>query len=179
MKFEFIVKRLSPTLKRITKRLNGHHSYFDEEDLYQEALTHLWGAFRKGSIEDKTDSYILQGCYYHLKNHLRKVRENVIFISLNEPAGEDGVAWEEVIPSDEASSFTYLEDKLKLQAITDACASDRDRQVLRLLMEEMSVREIGAVLGISHVMVLKIRNRIRDTYLRRIGEAERIGTMRP
>ncbi|HNT42970.1 MAG TPA: sigma-70 family RNA polymerase sigma factor [Syntrophorhabdaceae bacterium] len=170
MKFDFMVKRLSPVLKRITKRLNGHHAYFDEEDLYQEALTHLWGAFRKGSIDDKTDSYILQGCYYHLKNHLRKVRENAVFVSLSEPAGEDGISWEEMIASDESSSFARLEDKLKFQSITDACSSDRDRQVLTLLMEDLSVREVGTRLGISHVMVLKIRNRIRDNYFRRIGE---------
>jgi len=42
--------------------------------------------------------------------------------------------------------------------------------VLTLLMEDLSVREVGTRLGISHVMVLKIRNRIRDNYFRRIGE---------
>ncbi|MDD3844824.1 MAG: sigma-70 family RNA polymerase sigma factor [Syntrophorhabdaceae bacterium] len=172
MKFEFMVKRLSPVLKRITNRLNGYHAYFDEEDLYQEALTHLWSAFRKGSIEDKTDSYILQGCYYHLKNHLRKVRENAVFVSLNEPVGEDGGSLEEMIASDASSSYVYLERKLKFQAIRDACTSDRDRQVLKLLMEDLAVREIGARLGISHVMVLKIRNRIRDNYACKTGEKE-------
>jgi len=79
-------------------------------------------------------------------------------------------SWEEMIASDESSSFARLEDKLKFQAITDACSSDRDRQVLTLLMEDLSVREVGTRLGISHVMVLKIRNRIRDNYFRRIGE---------
>lgn len=62
-----------------------------------------------------------------------------------------------------------LEQKLKLQAIRDACASDRDLQVLKLLMEDLSVREVGARLGISHVMVLKIR----DTYVRCIEGGER------
>jgi len=170
MKFDFMVKRLSPVLKRITKRLNGHHSYFDEEDLYQEALVHLWSAHGKGTIEDKTDSYILQGCYYHLKNHLRKVRDNVIFISLSEPAGEDGTSWGEMIASDESSSFALLEGKLQLQAISDVCSSERDRQVVNFLMDGMSVREIGSRLGISHVMVLKIKNRIRDKYLRFTAE---------
>ena len=172
MKFEFMVDRLSPVLKRITKRLNGHHSYFDEEDLYQEALTHLWSAYGKGSIEDKTDSYILQGCYYHLKNHLRKVREHVVFVSLSEPAGEDGVPLEETIASEESSSFALLAGKLQLQAISGACSSERDRQVVKLLMEGMSVREIGSMLGISHVMVLKIKNRIRDKYLRLTADGE-------
>lgn len=166
MEFEFMVRRLSPVLKRITRRLNGHHSYFDEDDLYQEALMHLWSAYGNGVIEDKTDSYILQGCYYHLKNHLRKVRENVVFISLNEPAGEDGTPWEEMIPSGESSAFTILEGKLRLQAVSEACVSERDREVVGLLMDGMSAREIGARLGISHVMVLKIKNRVRDRYLR-------------
>lgn len=170
MKFEFMVRRLSPVLKRITKRLNGHHSYFDEEDLYQEALVHLWRAHGKGSIDDKTDSYILQGCYYHLKNHLRKVRENVIFVSFNEPAGDDGASWEEMIASDESSAFAILEGKLRLQAIYDACSSERDHQVVNLLVDGMSVREIGSRLGISHVMVLKIKNRIRDKYLNLTAE---------
>lgn len=173
MNFDFMVKRLSPVLKRITKRLNGHHSYFDEEDLYQEALVHLWGAYGKGSIEDKTDSYILQGCYYHLKNHLRKVREKVIIVSLSEPAGEDGTSREEMIASDELSAFAVLEGKLCLQAISDVCSSERDRQIVKLLMEGMSVREIGSWLGISHVMVLKIKNRIRQKYLR-LTEEKRV-----
>jgi len=172
MKFEFMVDRLSPVLKRITKRLNGHHSYFDEEDLYQEALTHLWSAYGEGSIEDKTDSYILQGCYYHLKNHLRKVRERLVFVSLNEPAGEDGIPWEDVIASEESSSLVLLEGKLEFQAVSGACSSERDLRVVRLLMDGMSVREIGSQLGISHVMVIKIKGRIREKYLKLTADIE-------
>ena len=32
-------------------------------------------------------------------------------------------------------------------------------------MEGMSMREVGSKLGISHVMVLKIRNKIKEKYL--------------
>ena len=72
--FEVLIKRVSPTLKRITYRLNGHFSFFNDEDLFQEALIHLWEDYQKGKIQDKTDSYILQGCHFHLKNYLRKMK---------------------------------------------------------------------------------------------------------
>jgi DNA-directed RNA polymerase specialized sigma24 family protein len=67
MTLEVVVRRPSPTLKRITRRLNGHHSFFDDEYLYQEALFHLWDGYSRRAIDDRADSYILQGCYYHLK----------------------------------------------------------------------------------------------------------------
>src|SRR5512137_2439480 len=117
MTFELIVQRLSPTLKKITRKLNGHHSFFDDDDLYQEALIHLWGTYKKGIIVDKTDSYILQGCYYHLRNYLRTVHDKASFLSLNDPAGEDGRSLEEMISSSDMTVLTYLESKLQTEAV--------------------------------------------------------------
>jgi RNA polymerase sigma factor (sigma-70 family) len=39
---------------------------------------------------------------------------------------------------------------------------EREQEVLRLLMEGLTVREIGDRLGISHVMVVKLWRRMRD-----------------
>ncbi len=166
MTFEGVVKRVSPTLKRITRKLNGRHSFFDDDDLYQEALVHLWNTYTMGVIEDKTDSYILQGCYYYLKNYLRKVRERVIVVSLNDPAGEDNKLLEEILSSEGTSSFDYLEGKLYAEAaIKQSCLSAREQEVLSLLMEGMTVRETGSRLGISHVMVIKIKNKVSEKYM--------------
>ncbi len=166
MDFEGVVRRLSPTLKRITKRLNGHHSFFDDDDLYQEALTHLWMAHNKGSIDGKTDSYILQGCYYHLKNYLRKVREHGVFLSLSNPMGDECVCLEDfLVPENIITTLDYVEGKLEVESLEEQCLSEREREVLSCFLEGMSMREIGSRLGISHVMVLKIKNRIRDKYL--------------
>lgn len=165
MDFEGIVRRLSPTLKRITKRLNGHHSFFDDDDLYQEALYHLWIAHNKGFIEGKTDSYILQGCYYHLKNYLRKVREHGVFFSLSNPVGEEGICLEDLIVSENIKTLDYIEGKLEVESLEEKCLSKREREVLSCFLEGMSMREIGSRLGISHVMVLKIKNKIRDKYI--------------
>ena len=82
MAFEELVKRLSPTLKRITYRLNGHFTFFNDEDLFQEALVRLWQDFNAGKLDDKTDSYILQGCYFHLKNYIRKCKTRTKLISI-------------------------------------------------------------------------------------------------
>jgi RNA polymerase sigma factor (sigma-70 family) len=166
MTFEGVVKRVSPALKRITRKLNGRHSFFDDDDLYQEALVHLWNTYTMGVIEDKTDSYILQGCYYYLKNYLRKVRERVIIVSLNDPAGEDNKLLEEILSSEGTSSFDYLEGKLYAEAaIKQSCLSAREQEVLSLLMEGMTVRETGSRLGISHVMVIKIKNKVSEKYM--------------
>ncbi len=50
--FEHLIRRISPTLKRITHCLNGHHSFFDDKDLYQEALIHLW-LYHEDILSDK------------------------------------------------------------------------------------------------------------------------------
>jgi len=90
MVFEELVKRLTPKLKRITCKLNGRFSSFSHEDLYQEALLHLWLDFKDEKLSNKTGSYILQGCYFYLKNYLRKVCNKVYTISLEQiRKGED------------------------------------------------------------------------------------------
>jgi RNA polymerase sigma factor (sigma-70 family) len=164
MNFESLVKKISPTLKRIAHKLNGHYTFFDDEDLYQEALMHLWVDFGEGSLKDKTDSYILQGCYYHLKNYIRKTQDNVPLISLTTPMGEDGRTIEESLPSDETNLFDNLDSKLQLEMAEEKYLTEREKEVLSLLMDGMSMREVGSKIGISHVMVLKIRNRIKEKY---------------
>lgn len=171
MAFENLMTRISPTLKRITHRLNGHHAFFNDEDLFQEALIHLWVHYREGSLSDKTDSYILQGCYFHLKNYLRKVQEKAIVLSLSTGTGEDGVRIEEFLAADGTTAFDYLESRMEVEAREEKYLTDREKTILSLLFEGMSMREIGAKLGISHVMVLKIRNKIKDKYVRFNEEA--------
>jgi DNA-binding CsgD family transcriptional regulator len=42
--------------------------------------------------------------------------------------------------------------------------TQREKDVLSYFLEGMSMREIGRKIGVSHVMVLKIRNKIKDKY---------------
>lgn len=164
MSFEILVKRISPTIKRIAHKLNGHYTFFNDEDLYQEALMHLWIDFREGILGDKTDSYILQGCYFHLKNYIRKTQDNAVLVSLNSPVGEDGTVMEEILPADGINQLEYLESKMEVETAAKKYLTHREKEVLSCFLDGMSMREIGRKIGTSHVMVLKIRNRIKDRY---------------
>jgi len=162
MSFEELVKKVSPTLKRITYKLNGHFSFFNDEDLYQEALAHLWLDFKEGKLRDKTDSYILQGCYFHLKNYLRKVRVKANLISMDSLIDEEGNTLEEYLPAQEASFyFDYLDNKMLVESIQGNTLTAREKEVLSLCLEGLTVREIGKRLGVSHVRIVKIKAGIK------------------
>jgi len=164
MPFEELVQRINPTLKKITRKLNGHFTFFNDEDLYQEALTNLWIRYSEGVLHDKTDSYILQGCYYYLRNHLRKVHDNADIVSLDSPINEEGLKLEDILYSKDQSPFNDLENNMDIEDTAGKCLTDREKQILVLLLEGMSMRDIGIRFSISHVMVLKIRNKIREKY---------------
>ena len=164
MLFETLVDRLSPTLKRIPRKLNGHFTFTDDQDLFQEALIHLWSHFQSGNLDDKTDSYILQGCYFHLKNYIRKSQDTATILSLNTIMEEDGPYLEEVLVADDLASYDQVEAVLQIEAMADSGISQREREVLFFCLEGLTMREIGKKLGISHVSVVKIRNKIRERY---------------
>ena len=156
------MERLSPTLRRITYKLNGHFTFFDDDDLFQEALEHLWVAFKEGRLEDKTDSYVLQGCYFHLKNYIRKTMDKTATSSLNAIMDEDSTELENFLVFDdprfdEAIEKSFLEESPDIKSL-----SPREKEVMRLSLEGMTVREIGKNIGISHVMVVKIKKSIRN-----------------
>ncbi|MFA5116661.1 MAG: sigma-70 family RNA polymerase sigma factor [Candidatus Omnitrophota bacterium] len=170
MEFEELVKKLSPTLKRITYKLNGHFTFFSDEDLFQEALIRLFEEFQEGKLEDKTDSYILQGCYFHLKNYIRKTRDNAQMVSLSSLINEEGSELEEMLPSD--VNFPHPasgQDRVLIGGLEDSGLTEREKRLISLCMEGFTVRQIGEKLGVSHVMVVRLRNDIRNK-CRRIKE---------
>jgi len=167
MVFEELVKKLSPTVKRIAYRLNGCHRFFDCEDLYQEALVGLWHDFNAGKLSDKTDSYILQGCYFHLKNYIRKMRAKAKMISLEALINnEDGyVTLKETLIAKEGNDGNYfdnLNDKLLADTIRNNGLTPREKNILGFYAEGLTTRQIGDKLGVSHVMVIKMTAKIRE-----------------
>jgi len=162
MSFEELTKKISPTLKRITYKLNGHFSFFNEDDLYQEALIRLWLDFKEGKLDDKTDSYILQGCYFHLKNYLRKVQDKARLISMDALIDEEGASLEEMLSSDNSGiSFEDLDNQMLFERIDGCGVTEREKEVLSFCMQGFTIREVGKHLGISHVMVVKLKNKIQ------------------
>lgn len=163
--FESLLRKLSPTLKRITRKLNGHFSFMDHEDLFQEAAMHLWSHFNCGDLDDKTDSYILQGCYFHLRNYIRKTQDSATLLSLHAPFDEDGTRLEDVLLADDLASYDQLEGGFQIEALEASGMTRREREVLLFCLEGMTTREIGKKLNISHVSVVKARKKIQDRYL--------------
>jgi RNA polymerase sigma factor (sigma-70 family) len=159
--FETLMTRLTPTLRRISHRLNGHFTFFNDDDLCQEALVHLWVMFRENRLSDKTDSYILQGCYYHLKNHIRTSMDKVRPASLEEPIDDDGTMLEEIVASSDPSQAEQLSDKTLYEEALKSGLTEREINILDMCRDGLTTREIGDKLGISHVAVVKIQKRIR------------------
>lgn len=167
MNFEELVKKVSPTLKRITYRLNGHFTYFNEQDLYQEALIHLWDDFQAGKLSDKTDSYILQGCYFHLKNYIRKAKDKYNHVSLETVVNgdEQGMCLEEKLSlyaEDTQSPIDYFHNKLLLETIRNNGFTPREKDIINFYALGLTTRKIGQRLGISHVMVVKVTAQIKE-----------------
>ena len=160
--FENIVRKLSPTLRRITHKLNGHFSFFDEDDLFQEALMHLWNLFQQGKVEANTDSYILQGCFYHLKNYLRKTLDKAKLMSLSKIIDEDDTTLDDFLAYEGGSAIQEIDYSLLVEAAEKNGLSKRELQILSLSLEGLTLREIGHRLGISHVMVLKVKDEVRE-----------------
>jgi len=166
MEFEGLVKKFSPTITRIAYRLNGRYRSFSHDDLYQEALLHLWNNFNAGKLEDKTDSYILQGCYFHLKNYIRKVNERPNVISLDMAVGdEENVSLEEIL----YLKFGIQEDcreslhaKFLVDAIQNNGFNPKEKRILMFLKDGLTTRDIGERLGLSHVSIVKAVKKIRE-----------------
>ena len=162
--FDVLMKRIAPTLQRIAQKLNGHFTFMDHDDLFQEALLHLWTDFQGGALDDKTDSYVLQGCYYHLKNYIRKVQDKAPLVSLDSIVDEEAGRLEEILEAEDVAAFDYVDGKMQVEALLQSGLTQRERDVLALSMEGMTTREVGQKLGISHVAVVKVRNKLKEKY---------------
>jgi len=164
MHFEEFINRISPKLKGITHKLNGRFTFFDEDDLYQEALVHLWIDCKDGRLVDKNDSYILQGCYYHLKNYIRKTQDKACLISVHTLVSEEGDLELEGILSleDPNSYFDDINSKILIEEILNDGLTKREKEVFSLCLKGLTTRQIGTILGISHVRVVKLRSKIKD-----------------
>jgi len=169
MTYELLVKKIAPSLRGIAYRLTRKCPFCSYDDLYQEALIHLWDDFRKGRLSDKTDSYILQGCYFYLKNYIRKNSNKARIISIDSArSDEDGLNLAETILNLE-SPGSLLNDthcRLLIEQINNNGLTSQEKQIFNFALEGLTVREIGSRMGISHVRVVRLRQRIAGKCLK-------------
>jgi RNA polymerase sigma factor (sigma-70 family) len=165
MTFEDLVNKVSPKLKGIVYKLNTHCSFLNDKDLLQESLLYLWVEFKEGNLSGHTDSYILQGCYFYLKNYLRKFRDRGRLISIEGLVNEEGADLEEVLSWQHykpGAEIIQLDNKILVDKIRNNGLTDREKQVFILWLEGLTTREIGRKLDISHVRVVRLQNSIKE-----------------
>jgi len=160
MEFEELYQRVSPRLKRIASFYGRRGYSFDRDDLYQEMTSHLWDKFKLGVPEGLNDTYIIKGCEFHILNYMRKEKEKIQRISLEEPLNERGDTLRETLHADSMPLDRAVDRKMLVDYIMNNGFSKREKDVFRLLLEGYTVREAGGKLGISHVMVVKLKNRL-------------------
>jgi len=168
MDFEELRDKLDSKLKAITYKLDYRYSAFGKDDLYQEALLYLWRLYDKDILNDKTDGYILKGCFLHLKNYIRKMYKAIDKNSISiyeDNINNKGISFENIL--------TKYPDVNKPERIKSLIVADnlknilnpREERVFSLRAKGFTVREISRELGVSHVMIVKINKRARNKCL--------------
>ena len=160
MEFGELYKRISPRLERAACFYNRRGYYFDRDDLYQEMAGYLWDTYKDGVPEGLNDAYIVKGCEFHILNYMRKEKEKVYKVSLEAPINENGDTLKENIADGQESLDKKVDKKMLVDHIMNNGFSKREKDVFGLLLEGYTVREAGKRLGISHVMVVKLKNRL-------------------
>lgn len=160
MGFDELYNRISPRLKSIASFYGKRGYSFDKDDIYQEMTSHLWDKFKLGVPEGLNDTYIIKGCEFHVLNYMRKEKEKAYKISLEAPINENGDTLKENLPNGVESLDRTVDKKMLVDYIMNNGFSKREKDVFSLLLEGHTVREAGEKLGISHVMVVKSKNKI-------------------
>ena len=163
MSFEELIERISPKLKGIVYKIHGPFHSFSKEDLYQEAVLQLWVDYNNGKLSDKTDSYVLQSCYFYLKNYMRTLQDKTSLMSVNMPINEEGAQLQDVLSSpqefsadEEPDIDTLMEEVFKNEL------NRKEKEIVFFYLQGWTTREIGERLGISHVSIVKLEEKIRE-----------------
>jgi RNA polymerase sigma factor (sigma-70 family) len=174
MEFKTLIKRISPKLKGIAYKLNGYVSFLSDEDFYQEAACHLWNECKAGKLDDKTDSYILQGCYFHLRNYIRTIKDKRSLSRLDDIVGDEGerTLKDSLFLADERSFnyFDRLNDHLIVDAIRNNGLTSREKRILTHYSKGLNFRQVGSKLGVSHVSIVKAMSVIREKCLKHLDK---------
>jgi len=152
MSFEELVERISPKLKGIVYKIHVSSPGLSKEDLYQESVLQLWVDYNDGKLADKTDSYILQSCYFYLKNYMRKFQDKTSSGSVGMPIDECGES-----PVEEAFDIDALMEEVFENELTR-----KEKEIVFFYLQGWTTREIAERLGVSHVSIVKLEEKVRE-----------------
>jgi DNA-directed RNA polymerase specialized sigma subunit len=103
-----------------------------------------------------------------LKNYIRKNYDKAGLLSLDSFCGQDDedLNLGDILPNcSVASCFDFVNTKLVIERINNNGLTTREKEVFNLSLEGLTTREMGERLGISHVMVVKLKSRIKEKCL--------------
>jgi RNA polymerase sigma factor (sigma-70 family) len=169
MNYSELFNRLLPKMNQLARKYRQYCSMVDADDLVSEMALHLWEKYQTGAYADKTDSYIVQSCYFHLRNYLRNMQDRQKLCALNE-TGTDGdyddgsshLALEETIPDGADLPQVVVEGRALYEKIMSNGLSRREKEIISFLYDGMTVREIGRTLRLSHTMVVRYKKNIAE-----------------
>ncbi len=162
MNFETLFRKISPTLKIVARKYGSRISFIERDELYQEMCIYLWDNFKDGVPNNLNEAYIVRGGEFYLLNYLRKEKEKITIVSLEEPLNEDGDTLKDILSDAEEDLGEQLDRKIALDEIRNNGITKREKEVISLLLNGYTIREVGRKLGISHVMVIKHKKRIAE-----------------
>jgi RNA polymerase sigma factor (sigma-70 family) len=162
MKFEEFIKELNSKIYAIALNISKIDRNIEVTDIVQEMHLHLWAKWKNNDTKGYTNSYLLQSCWFYIKNFLRKYETNSKYISLDDPFNDDEYNFmidfisEDADSVSELSEYNFMVDKIKTCGLTE-----REKDVFDLLLMGYTLREIGSILKISNVRVSKIQSNLR------------------
>lgn len=172
MDFMTIAATIEPKLRQLAVKYCRIAVNLDGDDLFDEMMAHLWERWRAGALEGKTESYIVQSCYFHMRNYIRVSGRNRGVLSIDDTcyvhdSGDEGVSLADTVNDGTRGLDDDAEGRELYETIMNNGFRPVEKEVVRYLTEGLTVREIGVRLHISHAMVLKHKKNIADRVTRK------------
>ncbi len=161
MCFETLFNKVSPRLKVMAKGYKNRLGFINEDDFYQEMCIYLWNKFKEGVPKGINEAYIVKGCRFFILNYFRKNQNKARVLSFEIPIDDKGNTLGDLFPDTKESLKDCLNRKFDIED-NRRNLNKRENQVFTLLLDGYTVREAGKRLGVSHVMVIKIKKKIAE-----------------
>lgn len=169
MEFQELLSELNPQLTAIARKTQRASGPIGVEDLVQEMHVHLWTEWVRGALQDKTKSYILQSCWFHIKNFWRTEGDKLNALSIHKPLDADNeILLGDTIPDRSISLLEETRWRIYIHKISNNGLTPREKEVFALSMDGYTLREIGSKLNVSFVMIHKIRQSIISKWSHKI-----------
>ena len=90
--------------------------------------------------------------------------DRVKLTSISLPINEDGSTIEDILVSRDNSIEEAADNAMLEELVSSSGLSKKEEKILALSLEGLTVREIGVRMGVSHVMVIKMKSHIKTKW---------------